>query len=111
MNKSMRAFAVLIAIVAVVTSSAAQQQPPPQVASISQRPTGASLGTIRAGAADNNIWFGWRVGIPAAAFRQLTFSEALAKADTLGVTGVEASSLQKLSVEVPKNLDDRLQTG
>src|SRR5882724_2106365 len=71
---------------------AAQAQP---VASLSKRPSGSSLGTIRVGAADNNIWFGWRVGIPSAAFKQLTFSEALVHADTLGVTNVEASSTQK----------------
>jgi type 1 glutamine amidotransferase/sugar phosphate isomerase/epimerase len=81
------------------------------VVSLSKRPTGASLGTIRVGAADNNIWFGWRVGIPSAAFKQLSFSEALVHADTLGVATVEASSSQKTSPEVPKNLDYRLQTG
>src|SRR5882724_5235627 len=83
----------------------------PAVPNLSQRPTGASLGTIRGGASDNNIWFGWRVGIPSAAFRQLTWSEALENADTLGVTGVEASSAQKVSAEVPKPLDYNLQTG
>lgn len=81
------------------------------VASLSKRPSGSSLGTIRVGAADNNIWFGWRIGIPSAAFKQLTFSEALVHADTLGVTTVEASSTQKTSPEVPKNLDFHLQTG
>jgi type 1 glutamine amidotransferase/sugar phosphate isomerase/epimerase len=69
------------------------------------------LGTIRVGAADNNIWFGWHVGIPSADFRQLTLSDALAKADTLGVTGVEASSMQKLGPDIPKNLDYHLQQG
>src|SRR5947209_3485179 len=64
---------------------AAPQQAAPTIASISQRPTGGSLGTIRLGAADNRIWFGWRVAIPAATFKALTFSEALAKADVLGV--------------------------
>lgn len=115
--------AVVLMMVAGAAAGFAQTQPAagrggrgggqnaPLVASISQRPPGSSLGTIRAGAADNNIWFGWRVGIPAAAFKQLTFSDALSKADTLGVTGVEASSSQKVSPEIPKNLDYRLQTG
>ena len=44
---------------------------PPAVPSISQRPTGSSLGTIRVGASDNNIWFGWRVGVPTAALKPL----------------------------------------
>jgi type 1 glutamine amidotransferase len=86
-------------------------QPPPPVPSISQRPTGASLGTIRLGAADGTIWFGWRVAIPAAAFGQLTFSDALAKSDILSVAGVEASNAQIVSPEVPKPLDFRLQAG
>src|SRR5271165_2044130 len=66
----------------------------------------AGLGTIRLGASDN-LWFGWRVGIPSAAFKQLTFSEALVHADTLLVTCVEASSTQTVSPEVPKMLDYR----
>jgi type 1 glutamine amidotransferase len=83
----------------------------PAVPSLSQRPSGSSLGTIRIGAADNNIWFGWRVAIPAAAFKQLTFSEVLPKADTLGVTGIEMSNTQRTSPEVPKMFDYRLQAG
>ena len=79
------------------------------IPSISKRPP-AGLGTIRLAAGDN-LWFGWHVGIPSAAFRQLTWSEALANADTLLVTGVEASSAQRVSPEVPKALDYRLQTG
>jgi type 1 glutamine amidotransferase len=110
MKKNMRAFVVLVAMGTVVTSSAAQQQAPP-VPSISQRPTGSSLGTIRAGAADNTIWFGWRVAIPVSAFRQLTLSDALAKADIMSVAGVEASSRDTVSADVPKKLDYRLRTG
>jgi type 1 glutamine amidotransferase/sugar phosphate isomerase/epimerase len=90
---------------------AGQPQPPPAVPSISQRPSGSSLGTIRVGAADNNQWFGWRVAMPAAAIKGLTFSDALAKSDLLSVTSVEASATQIVSVEVPKKLDHRLQTG
>jgi type 1 glutamine amidotransferase/sugar phosphate isomerase/epimerase len=83
------------------------------VPSISQRPNGTSLGTIRVGAADNNMWFGWRVGVPSTAIKGLTFSEALARADghPIAVTGVEASSTQITSFEVPKPLDHRLQPG
>jgi uncharacterized protein len=81
------------------------------VPSVSKRPNGASLGTIRAGAGDNNIWFGWRVAMPSAAITGLTFSEALAKADILSVTSVEAASIQVTAYEVPKPLDHRLQAG
>jgi len=83
----------------------------PAIPNLSLRPTGASLGTIRVGAADEKIWFGWRVGIPAADFKQLTFAEAITKSDTLGVTGVEASSSQRIAPEIPKNLDYHLQAG
>ena len=90
-------------------------QPPgqPPVASISQRPNGTSLGTIRVGAADNNMWFGWRVAVPSTAIKGLTFSEALVRADghPIAVTSVEASSAQITSFEVPKPLDHRLQPG
>ena len=86
-------------------------QAPPQVPSISQRPTGASLGTIRIGAADDNIWFGWRVGVPSTAIAGLTFSAVLARADALSVTSVEAVSTQITAAEVAKPLDPRLQAG
>src|SRR3989442_317471 len=84
---------------------------PAQIPSISQRPTGSSLGTIRAGAADDKIWFGWRVGVPAATLKPLTFSEALPKYDLASVPSVEASSTQIVSPEIPKKLDYRLQPG
>src|SRR5262245_57925439 len=124
MKSTIRAFGVLVALGTVV----AAEQPPAgggaaggrggagqpaaqQVPSISQRPTGSSLGMIRAGASDNNIWFGWRVAMPATAIKGLTFSDALARADLAAVTGVEASSTQIVSPEIPKPLDYRLQTG
>jgi type 1 glutamine amidotransferase/sugar phosphate isomerase/epimerase len=103
--------AVVIIVACGTLVRAAQQAPAPTVPSISQRPTGSSLGTIRVGAADNNIWFGWRVAMPAAALKSLTFSEALARADLLSVSSVEASSTQQVSPEIPKKLDARLQTG
>lgn len=100
-----------LAALACVLVAAVAGQAPPQVPSISQRPTGASLGTIRIGAADDNIWFGWRVGVPSTAIAGLTFSAALASADVLGVTSVEAASTQLTALEVPKPLDPRLQAG
>jgi len=41
------------------------------VISTSVRPSGSSLGTIRLGAQDDKIWFGWKVGIPSAASKRL----------------------------------------
>jgi type 1 glutamine amidotransferase len=83
--------------------------PAPQVPSVSKRPNGGGLATIRMGAPDNNMWFGWRVALPTAAFRGLTFSDALARADVIPVASVEAVSTQMTSFEVPKPLDQRLQ--
>jgi type 1 glutamine amidotransferase len=91
---------------------AQQGEKPPQVPSISQRPSGASLGTIRIGAADNNVWFGWRVAMPANAIKGLTLSDVLARADApLGLAAVETPSTLTVSFEVPKPLDYRLQAG
>ncbi len=98
-------------VLCVISVPSGAQPPAPQVPSISQRPTGASLGTIRVGAADNSIWFGWRVAIPASAFKQLTLSEALAKADVMSVASIDASNRDTVSHEIPKRFDYRLQTG
>ncbi len=85
----------------------AQQAPP--VPSVSRRPNGGGLATIRMGAGDNNMWFGWRVAAPMASLKGMTFSDALVKADLWPVASIEASSTQSTSFEVPKPLDHRLQ--
>jgi type 1 glutamine amidotransferase len=51
---------------------------------------------------------GLRVGFSAGAFGPISFSEAAAKADALGTEFLEASSSQKVSPEIPKNLDYNL---
>ena len=84
---------------------------PAPVPSISRRPAGAELGTIRVAAQDEKIWFGWRVAIPAVALKGLTFSEAAARADVMSLANVELSSAQRVAFEIPKPLDHRLQTG
>ncbi|OLC76837.1 MAG: hypothetical protein AUH72_18410 [Acidobacteria bacterium 13_1_40CM_4_65_8] len=109
-------FHVIVIMIAAGTIVGFAQQArvrplPEQIPSISQRPTGSSLGTIRAGAADKNIWFDWRVGVPGTAIKSLTFSEVLPKVDLASVTSVEASSTQTVSPEIPKKLDYRLQPG
>src|SRR5262245_52728839 len=63
----------------------------------SMRPPGASLGTIRIGAADNNMWFGWHVAAPATAFKGLTYSDALAKADSIAIANVVGSAAVRIS--------------
>ncbi|MGE0405883.1 MAG: ThuA domain-containing protein [Candidatus Korobacteraceae bacterium] len=48
---------------------------------------------------------GWTVGVPVGSFRQDMFAEAAVKADALGVSAIEGSSAQKVSLQVPKKLD------
>jgi type 1 glutamine amidotransferase/sugar phosphate isomerase/epimerase len=100
--------AIFALTIAAATANFAQEKPAP-VPSVSKRPNGGGLATIRMGAQDNAMWFGWRVAAPTAALRGLTFSDALTRADLWPVANVEASSTQITSFEVPKPLDQRLQ--
>jgi type 1 glutamine amidotransferase len=119
--------ATFVCLIAAATAGVAQQgpatpagqgqgggrgvaAPATPVPSVSKRPNGGGLATIRMGAPDNNMWFGWRVAAPTASLKGMTFSDALAKADVWPVASVEASSAQITSYEVPKPLDQRLQT-
>ena len=54
---------------------------------------------------------GWRIGIPASAFPQATFSDAAAKVDALGLAFIAGSGSQQFSAEIPKKLDDKLAPG
>src|SRR5204863_3652104 len=65
----------------------------------------------RLGAQDDKIWFGWKVGVPSAAFRNLTFADASVKADALGLGSIEGFDTQKISPEIPKNLTYHLLPG
>ena len=65
----------------------------------------SSWATFRTAAAD---LLGWKVGVPASAFGQLTFSEAAAKTDALGLASIEGYSTQRVSAEISKNLDFNL---
>ena len=113
MKKTLHIVVAMIAFGSVAGSAQqARVRPlPEQIPSISMRPTGSSLGTIRVGAADKNIWFDWRVGVPSTAMKSLTLSETLPKVDLLSVANVEASNTQLVSLEIPKKLDYRLQPG
>src|SRR5690349_20593023 len=103
-----RVFAAIFAL-AVASATVGVAQQAPQVPSVSKRPNGGGLATIRMGAPDNTMWFGWRVAAPMASLKGMTFSAALARADVWPVASVEASSSQITSFEVPKPLDQRLQ--
>src|SRR5437868_2750260 len=107
----------LFVFVMIAAAALAQNAPggrggnQPPVISASVRPSGSSLGTIRLGAQDDKIWFGWKVGIPSAAFKNLTFAEAAVKADALGLGSIEGFDTQKISPEIPKNLTYHLLPG
>jgi type 1 glutamine amidotransferase len=111
MKNPTRGRSLLIAILVAAPIVFAQRGRPPVPGSASVRPTGSSLGTIRLGGQDEKIWFGWRVGIPSTVFKQLTFSDAAAKADALGLGSIEGFDTQTVSPEVPKNLDYNLMPG
>jgi type 1 glutamine amidotransferase/sugar phosphate isomerase/epimerase len=48
---------------------------------------------------------GWHVGISSTVFRTLSFTEAAALADALGLASIEGNSTQKVSPQIDKNLD------
>jgi type 1 glutamine amidotransferase len=54
---------------------------------------------------------GWQVGVSLGSFRQDTFLEAARKAEALDLAVVAGDSTQKVSVQIPKNLDYRLAPG
>src|SRR3954453_20276768 len=94
-----------------IAAIALAQQNPPAIPNLFQRPSGSSLGTIRVGAADNNIWFGWKVAIPAMHFRSSTFSDVLPKAPAQSVTGLEMTNAHRASPDDPKAIHYHLQKG
>jgi type 1 glutamine amidotransferase len=54
---------------------------------------------------------GWQVGVSLGSFRQDTFVDAVRKAEALDLAVVEGDSTQKVSIQIPKNLDYRLAHG
>ena len=96
MKKTLHIVVAMIAFGSVAGSAQqARVRPlPEQIPSISMRPTGSSLGTIRVGAADKNIWFDWRVGVP---------GDGDQVADALGdaAEGRRAQRRERRSVEHP----------
>src|SRR5450432_2374598 len=104
MKKSMVVAAVAIAA-GVMTGSIEAQTPgrgaPAAPPSVSKR------GNKQIGSSALNL-LGLRVGFSATAFGPISLSEAAAKADALGTGFLEASSSQKVSPEIPKNLDYNL---
>jgi len=102
----MRSFVLIVAAGALVGSAGIRAQAqirgggPP---SISVRP--ADSRQIRTATAH---LLGFQVAVPAIAFRQLTFSDAAAKVDALGLAFIEGFSTQKVSAGISKSLDYNL---
>jgi type 1 glutamine amidotransferase/sugar phosphate isomerase/epimerase len=71
--------------------------------SLSVRPPDQSLERTEAA-----TLLGWRLGVRTDAFGPLTFSEAVARADAAGLAYVEGVGTQKVSAEIPRNLDYNL---
>ena len=107
MKKSIRsvAFMTLVGTLLIPASVFAQvvtpaAAPAPRPGAKSVRP--ADLKRIRTSVLR---MLGWSVGIPANIFRQLSFSEAAAMADALGLGSIEGFSTQSVSPVIAKNLN------
>src|ERR1700680_2660617 len=104
MKKSIVGAALAIGVGVMIGSMHAQapgrggQVLPPSVSKRGNRQIGSPALSI----------LGLRVGFPASAFGPISFSEAAAKADALGTGFLEASSSQKVSLDIPKSLDYNL---
>jgi type 1 glutamine amidotransferase len=101
-----RAGILIVATIASTTIGFAQAPSPPARGSASVRPPAWRQVRTAVGSL-----LGWQVGVPLASFRQETFFDAVGKADALSVAAVEGDSAQKVSVQIPKNLDYRLAPG
>ena len=99
-----------VAAIASTTIGFAQAPPPPA------NPPARGSASVRAPAwrqlrtAVGSL-LGWQVGVSLGSFRQDTFFEAAGKADALDLAVVEGDSTQKVSVQIPKNLDYKLAPG
>jgi hypothetical protein len=58
-----------------------------------------------------SLFLGSKVGLAASTFPDLSLFTTLEHADALNVSYVDASSLQKVNIVIPKNVDYNLQTG
>ncbi len=106
----MRPVHLALAAVASTTIGFAQAPPPPanppaRISASVRVPAWRQLRTAV------GSLLGWQVGVSLGSFRQDTFFEAARKADALDLAAVEGDSTQKVSVQIPKNLDYRLAPG
>src|SRR5438270_3472182 len=100
-------FAIALAMVAGIATSSIDAQAAQGRGGQAGPPSVSKRGNRQVGSSALNF-LGLRVGFSAGAFGMISFSEAAAKADELGTGFLEASSSQKVSPEIPKNLDYNL---
>jgi type 1 glutamine amidotransferase len=102
------AFAGALAGLLLTMPSQSPGQQKKQGATLEQR-TGATRVTWRTRTlVGNDRLLVWHTGPAAGAFPRLTFTEAAAKADELGLAAIEGSSKQQTSPQIRKNLDYNL---
>ncbi len=95
----------LFLAIAAAAAFAQQEKKAPPGATLDQR-TGSSRVSwrVRTLVGDQRL-LQWRTAPAAAAFPGTTFLDAVARTDALGMNSVEASSAQRVSGEIAKNLD------
>ena len=103
---NMRAAVLIVAAITSTTIGFAQAPSAPARGSASVRPPAwrqlrTAVGSL----------VGWQVGVSLASFRQDTFFDAAGKAEALGLAVFEGDSAQKVSAQIPKNLDYKLAPG
>ncbi len=101
MKRTSRAVALVTMTGIAIASVYGQQRGP---AGRGESPTASKRGNRQIGSSAANI-LGLKVGFRAGDFGPLSFSEAAASVDALGTGFIEGSSTQKVSPEIPKNLD------
>jgi type 1 glutamine amidotransferase/sugar phosphate isomerase/epimerase len=107
----------------LVIAAAVAQQPPPAGA-VPARPQGGGMAARRPLISSSvrledwalmrsaaNAIVGWKAAAAAGSFRDLTFHDAAAKVDALGLANVIGGNTQNVSHEIPKKLDYRLAPG
>ena len=93
---------VAVAMLSAQLASAAPAPPPDLGPNKSVRPNSPQIRT------SVGPLLGWQVGISSSVFGEISFYEAAALADALGLASIEGDSRQKVSPQVDKNLDDQL---
>jgi sugar phosphate isomerase/epimerase/type 1 glutamine amidotransferase len=91
----------------LIAGAALAQQPAPQQPAPQRTGSSRVSWRVRTLVGEQRL-MQWRTGPAAAAYPQLTFAEAAAKADLLGMNAIEGSSAQKASPQIQKNLDHNL---